>query len=378
MNYTNDGGIPQITSTVDINNPANFHWLVTDRGGTDVGRVNVQDEERETETTGGRFAVTWGDDQLNLKMGGAYDEVSRDIRPFGNDAAWQAAACGGNPASLRAPAQRSASVPRADGGEIAAANTPRSPLAKRSRIRRTLPTAAHSFPNAAVPGYLRPTQYGFVTVDWDAFARDSNYAAVHDAASLEAGVCRRRRNWGSIAEEATGLFAQLNGDAEIGDNRLAIQRRRALGEDRPVRDVASRRCRIPATPALTLTVPAFPTPSTIVENETEYENWLPAANVAWNLTDNAVVRAGPVQDDDPRESDGHAAGPVDPQRRRIAGRSRQSGARTVSSRTTSTSASSTTPVQRVISASPLSARASKGSRSGSRGTSRSATLPSTA
>jgi TonB-dependent receptor len=29
-----------------------------------------------------------------------------------------------------------------------------------------------------------------------------------------------------------------------------------------------------------------------VELETEYENWLPSANVAWNLTDNAVVRAG--------------------------------------------------------------------------------------
>ena len=48
VNYTNDGGIPQITSTTSPNNPANFHWLVTDRGGTDVGRVNAPVEERET------------------------------------------------------------------------------------------------------------------------------------------------------------------------------------------------------------------------------------------------------------------------------------------------------------------------------------------
>ena len=41
VNYTNDGGIPQITSATSPNNPANFHWLVTDRGGTDVGRVNA-------------------------------------------------------------------------------------------------------------------------------------------------------------------------------------------------------------------------------------------------------------------------------------------------------------------------------------------------
>ena len=29
-----------------------------------------------------------------------------------------------------------------------------------------------------------------------------------------------------------------------------------------------------------------------VEVETDYENWLPAANLAWNITDNAIVRAG--------------------------------------------------------------------------------------
>ena len=40
------------------------------RRRNDVGRVNMPVEKRETETTGGRFAVTWGDDDLNLKVGG--------------------------------------------------------------------------------------------------------------------------------------------------------------------------------------------------------------------------------------------------------------------------------------------------------------------
>lgn len=75
INYTNNGGIPQITSATSPNDPANFHWLVTDRGGTDVGRVNVPVEKRETETTGGRFALTWGDDALSLRAGAAYDKV---------------------------------------------------------------------------------------------------------------------------------------------------------------------------------------------------------------------------------------------------------------------------------------------------------------
>ena len=58
------------------------------------------DEKRETETMGGRFALTWGDDKLNLKMGGAYDEVSRDIRPLANTQQWQTAVCGGNPSDF--------------------------------------------------------------------------------------------------------------------------------------------------------------------------------------------------------------------------------------------------------------------------------------
>ncbi len=44
VNYTNNGGIPSIDSSLDLNNPANFGWA--------GGRVNMQDEERETETEG--------------------------------------------------------------------------------------------------------------------------------------------------------------------------------------------------------------------------------------------------------------------------------------------------------------------------------------
>ena len=122
VNYTNDGGIPQITSATSPNDPANFHWLVTDRGGTDVGRVNVPVEKRETETTGARFAVTWGGDDLNLKMGAAYDEVSRDIRPLGNDSAWSAAACGGNPSNFAQPPNAQPPCRGQTTAEIAAAN----------------------------------------------------------------------------------------------------------------------------------------------------------------------------------------------------------------------------------------------------------------
>jgi hypothetical protein len=44
VNLSNTGGdFPTIASSVDLNDPNSWQWLVTDRGGTDVGRVNLQD-----------------------------------------------------------------------------------------------------------------------------------------------------------------------------------------------------------------------------------------------------------------------------------------------------------------------------------------------
>jgi TonB-dependent receptor len=136
---------------------------------------------------------------------------------------------------------------------------------------------------------LRPTQYGFVTVDWDAFARDSNFDALQ-AASLEAGGLPTTANWGTISEEATGLFAQLNGSLEIGDNRLRYN----VGV-RYVKTDQSVISRITVPDSANASRPEgakLPDTANHVEVETDYENWLPAANLAWNLTDNAIVRAG--------------------------------------------------------------------------------------
>jgi TonB-dependent receptor len=289
VNYTNDGGIPQINSITSPNDPANFHWLVSDRGGIDVGRVNVPVEKRETETTGGRFAVTWGGDDLSLRVGAAYDEVSRDIRPLGNDSQWSAAACGGNPSNFSQPPNAQPPCRGHTAAEIAALNAAAVAAGQTPPYPTHLTYTGSAIPDAAVPGYLRPTQYGFVTVDWDAFARDSNFEAIQ-AASIEAGGLPTTANWGSISEEATAGFAQLNGDADIGGNRLRYN----VG----VRWVRTDQSVISRLPAPALGNAARPEGSKLpdganhVELETEYENWLPAANVAWNLTDNAVVRAG--------------------------------------------------------------------------------------
>lgn len=285
VTYTNNGGIPQMSSSVDINNPANFRWLTPGRGrvpaSDDVGRVNVPVEKREAETKGGRFALTWGDDQLNLKFGAAYDEISRDIRARGNDALWQAAVCGGNPTNIALPPNGQPPCRGETGAEIVPGAGGYPAYAG--------PYTGSLIPNSAVPSYLRPTKYGFITVDWNSFARDSNYAQYRDAAPEISGL-PTTANWGSIEEEATALFTQLNGDLDIADQRFRYN----VGV-RWVKTDQSVTSRLTAPDPANATLPEgqrLPDVATYVTLDTDYENWLPSANLAWNVTENAIVRAG--------------------------------------------------------------------------------------
>ncbi|MDE2050987.1 MAG: TonB-dependent receptor plug domain-containing protein, partial [Gammaproteobacteria bacterium] len=90
INYTNNGGIPVAASSVDLNNPASFSWV--------GGRVNMQDERRESATKGVRFDLTFGKGgALNVKTGAAYDDIWRHINGYDSSQQWQNAACGDNP-----------------------------------------------------------------------------------------------------------------------------------------------------------------------------------------------------------------------------------------------------------------------------------------
>jgi TonB-dependent receptor len=279
VTYSNNGGVPSIVPDIDVNNPANFQWLVTNRGGgNEVGRVDLVDEERETETQGGRFGVTWGDDALNVKVGGAYDELSRNIRPTGNTGQWQAAVCGGNPTAF---------VPQ-----------PNTQPACRGEAAGQIAGGVNGYPaytgyngslitNSALPGYLSASQYGFVSVNWDDFARDSNYYAIRDQ-SGDAGGTPTTASWGVISEDVGAFFLQLNGNTEIGTNRLRYN----VG-GRWVRTDQSVTSRLTVPDARNTTLPdgqRIADATNLVTLTRTYDNFLPAGNVAWNVTDSFVVR----------------------------------------------------------------------------------------
>lgn len=280
VNYANSGGdTPTITSSVDLNDPNSWQWLITDRGGQDVGRVNLQIEERQTETAGGRFAVTWGDSAFSVSGGGAYDEVSRDIRPYGADAQWQAVACGGSPANFQLAPNTQPPCRGETAAEISAAATGVYPA-------YAGPYGGSLITNAAVPGYLRSTGHGVATVNWDQFRRDSNYDAVR-AAAPESGSTPSTAQWGSIDEDIAALFLQLNGERNVADHRLRYNVGvRWIETDQLITSrVTSPNATLPDGQRLADLV-------SIEEAKSSYENILPSANVSWNLTDQAVIRAG--------------------------------------------------------------------------------------
>ncbi len=297
VTYTNDGGIPSIVSNVDINDPANFGWMTTNRGGgNEVGRTDMVDESRRTETMGGRFAVTWGEDALNLKVGGAWDEVSRDIRPLANSQQWQNAACGGNP-SVFVPGPNSQPACRGEAtGITAGANNYPAYLGLGTGYSAGLGPLTYGgslVPSTAIPGLLRPTRYGFVSVDWPAFRAASNYDAIHDQIG-EAGATPTTANWASITEQTTGAFAQLSGDAEVGENRLRYNiGLRYVETDQSVTSrITGPDPRNPAPAAAADDGSRYPDVITISTRDSKYDNVLPSGNLAWNVTENAIVRTG--------------------------------------------------------------------------------------
>lgn len=143
--------------------------------------------------------------------------------------------------------------------------------------------------NASVPSYLRPSGYGVATVNWDQFRRDSNYDAVR-AAAPEAGATPSTAQWGSIDEEVTALFTQVNGEVDVGDDVLRYNA--GVRWVRTDQLITSRVTSFNSANASLAEGQKRPDLVAITPAKSEYDNLLPSANVSWNLTDNAIVRAG--------------------------------------------------------------------------------------
>lgn len=298
VTYQNDGGIPSITSNIDLNDPRNFGWA----GG---GRVNLNGEERRTETRGVRGSLLFGDDQrFSVRVGGAYDDTQRRITPFDNTNPWQAAICGNNPNVILPGPNRQ---PLCDGanqpGTVAPSGYPTYPGYGTGFTAGGQPLVygGSLIPTAAVPSFLLPGDNGFITVDWAKVKAATGYDQLL-AGATEIGSGSSGANGGLIREKVTGTFIEMNDVIDIGDNDTL----RLNGGVRYVRteQIVGGRTTIP-NPLNTrggVTCPGssannfaldgscYPAIINFTETNRLYSNFLPSASVAYSFGRKAVAR----------------------------------------------------------------------------------------
>lgn len=217
VQYTNDGGVPRWTTDLDLNDP-NIGWTWTG------GRVNVQNEKRVTETKGARADLQLGEDKRNVKVGVAYDENMRRIQGFDNSTAWQT---------------------------------------------YVLSTVS----DAQLAQYLRPGPYGFITADFDAFKRATDYYQYRDDAPESAGP-NTGASTGGLEERTWAAYIEMNGETEILDRLLRF--------NAGVR-YASTKQEISGP----VTLGGVRRWQTL---KGDYDEYLPSFSAAWDVADSVVLR----------------------------------------------------------------------------------------
>ncbi|AJP71986.1 TonB-dependent receptor [Sphingomonas hengshuiensis] len=285
VTYVNNGGIPQITTNIDLNNPANFGWA----GG---GRVNLNGEERTTETKGVRGSLLFGDStRFSVRVGAAYDDTMRRITPYDNTAPWQNAICGNGP-NVSLPAPNTGTTPCTGLNQPGTATPAGFPAFLGYGTNYTaggvpISYAGSLIPTAAVPSYLKPGSNGFITVDWDKVRSATGYDALL-AASGETGTGSSGANGGLVQEKVTGTFVEGNGAIDVGENTLRLN-----GGLRYVRteQIIGGRISVPDPRNATIADGGrYPNTINFSKTNTLYSNFLPSVSAAFDFHGIAVAR----------------------------------------------------------------------------------------
>lgn len=282
ITYSNGGGVPSIVSNLDLNNPASYQWV--------GGRVNVQNELRETETKGFHTNLAWGDKKLLVKGGFAWDDIDRTIRGQDNSAAWQAAVCGNNPSVFLqgpngAPPCNGASTP----GASAAALYPGYGTGYTAGQTAPLTYQGSLITNAALQNYLVPGPYGKLALDWDRFRKDSNYD-FYNSTAPDTGASSTGASAGYIREKSKAVYLEASGElAPAGFNTRwnvgvrYVRTQQQVGSRNSFSD--------PRNATLPLNGSKYPNIDSWVYQDSEYSNTLPSGTLAVDLRKDVVLRA---------------------------------------------------------------------------------------
>ena len=291
VNYTNNGGVPDISSNVDLNNPANFGWS--------GGRVNMQDERRVTTTKGFRFNLTFGEGgAFNVKTGMAYDDIWRHINGYDNSGAWQAAVCGDNPSPYVRGPNTQAPCQGLD------TPTPGAGYPTYPALGQPVAYQGSLIPASSLGNYLSPGPAGFITVNWDPFKAASDYNAFHDNEPANTGT-NTGASGGYIRNSATGAYVALTGDTTILDRAFRynvgvrwvrtlqyVGGPESLSDPRNAGTPGTTTCPNNTTKALTAACDGsfYPNYTIFPHLESNYNNTLPSLELVYNVMPNFLAR----------------------------------------------------------------------------------------
>lgn len=209
------GQPPTYTGNVDVNDPANFGWY---QAGPGLSGLRMSLFERTNNTQGGRLNLTWGDSDFNIKVGATMDDIERRYQDFSLADAWMNVACGNNVnvrfwspnTQLRNPGCDGRNAP----GPMLDAATAYPGYGTKATAGQNTPLAylGSAVPNAKVPEYLRPSDHGFVTLDWNKFAQDTDYQYFRDNIYRGYGP---GTSGGYIREKVKAGYVETNGRTKV-------------------------------------------------------------------------------------------------------------------------------------------------------------------
>jgi TonB-dependent receptor len=294
VNYqTNGGGMPPTeTTNVDLNDPANFQW--------NGGRLNVQAEKRYTYTNGLHGDLQWGGDEINVKGGFAFDASHRSIQGYDNSQAYQNAVCGDNPNILvpspnTQPLCQGLNVVGSAAAVNAAAPGQNYPSYPGLGTGYTTGSPALTYRGSLVPGaalsqYLRPGQSGFITVDYNKFFHDTNYAAYAYPNAPTATGSNLGVGSGVLDEKNYGLYLESNGAFKIGSDTRTLHYNVGVRWVTTLQNIGGPVSITDPRNATLADGGKYPTTLPFANTRHEYQAFLPSLNLVYDVSEDFKVR----------------------------------------------------------------------------------------
>jgi TonB-dependent receptor len=287
INYDNTqpGKIPVMTSNVDINDPSAFGWY---QAGQGLSGLRTDLYQRRNTTKGTRLNLNWGDDAFALKVGGSFDDITRRYTDYNNADAWMNLTCGNNvsyPFFAPNTALQGSCDGRSQPGPIASTVYPGYGTGSTAGATNQLVYLGSAVTNADLAKYVHASDHGFITIDWDKFAKDTNYQYFRDHITDVPTT-----GGGYLREKVKAFYVETNGKVPVFGHTLRYnagvryaETEQTIGAPQSVAD--------PRNAAQNLgNGGRYLNQQAWAYETTKYHNVLPSFNLSYNILRDLIAR----------------------------------------------------------------------------------------